>query len=172
MHTVAEAAAFALVTLAVTSGCAGGTRVMVGVTSRAAIETELENWRDEIARTSVDEDVARSLRDVPPGAEVDVFLGTWCGDSRRVVSRLFRALEVAGEPLPFSIRFVGVDRSKVAPDGLTDGAELRFVPTIIVRRDGTEVGRIVESAPRGVETELRALLTGETSGTVSLRTDL
>lgn len=145
---------------------------MVGLTSRTAIEAELENWRDEIARASVDEDVARSLADVPPGAEVDVFLGTWCGDSRRVVSRLFRALEVAGDPVPFSIRFVGVDRSKVAPGGLTDGVGLRFVPTIIVRRDGTEVGRIVESAPRGVETELHALLSGTASGTISLRTDL
>ena len=164
-------------TLAVTlvaSGC-GGARVMVGLTSRTAIETELDNWRDEIAIASVDEDVARSLRDVPPGAEVDVFLGTWCGDSRRVVSRLFRALEVAevaGEPLPFAIRFIGVDRQKVAPDGLTDDVELRFVPTIIVRRDGAEVGRIVESAPRGVETELRDLLTGARTGTISLRTDL
>lgn len=154
------------------SGCAGGAGVIVGLTSRTAIETELENWRDEIARASVDEDVARSLRDVPPGAEVDVFLGTWCGDSRRVVARLFRALEVAGEPLPFSIRFIGVDRSKVAPDGLTDGAQLRFVPTLVVRRGGVEVGRIVESAPRGVETELRALLVGETTGSISLHTDL
>jgi len=41
-----------------------------------------------------------------------------------------------------------------------------------VCRGGAEVGRIVESAPRGVETELRALLAGERTGTISLREDL
>ena len=154
------------------SGCASSG--MLGVLSRPEIETSLENWRVQIeeSRALVDEDVARSLRDVPPGAEVEVFLGTWCGDSRRVVSRLFVALEVAGGDLPFAIRFVGVDRQKHAPDGLTDGVEIAYVPTIIVRRDGAEVGRIVESAPRGVETELRALLTGEVTGTITLRDDL
>jgi hypothetical protein len=156
------------------SGCGVWWSGMLGPVSRASIETELGSWRREIERSRmlVDEDVARSLRTVPPGAEVDVFLGTWCRDSRRLVSRLFVALEVAGEPLPFSIRYVGVDRQRHAPRGLTDGVDLRYVPTIIVHRDGAEVGRIVESAPRGVETELRALLTGERTGTISLREDL
>ncbi len=155
------------------SGCVAWSG-MLGLVSRTSIETELGNWRDEIehSRALVDEDVARSLREVAPGAEVDVFLGTWCSDSRRLVSRLFVALEVAGEPLPFSIRFVGVDRQRHALEGLTDGVDLRYVPTIIVRRDGAEVGRIVESASRGVEAELRALLTGERTGTISLREDL
>lgn len=169
MRALFTAAAGGALVLAAT-GCGAG--ALVGLTSREAIERDSDRWREEIATASVDEEVARSLGDVPPGAEVDVFLGTWCGDSRRVVSRLFVALEVAGTPLPFSIRFVGVDRSKVAPGGLTDGVGLRFVPTIVVRRGGAEVGRIVESAPRGVETELRALLTGERTGTISLRTDL
>lgn len=161
-----------LFVLVLLSGC--GASVMVGPVTRTTIETELTNWRDEIdhSRAIVDEDVARTLRSVPPGAEVDVFLGTWCGDSRRVVSRLWVALEFAGDDLPFTIRYIGVDRDKVAPGGLTDGMDLRYVPTIIVRRDGAEVGRIVESAPRGVETELRALLTGERTGVISLRTDL
>ena len=108
-----------LVTVA--GGCAGGARVMVGVTSRAAIEGELPNWRDEIARASVDEDVARSLRDVPPGAEVDVFLGTWCGDSRRVVARHLPAREVAGEPQPVA-PFLHCVKRPVLPNA-------RFTPT-------------------------------------------
>jgi len=59
------------------SGCVAWSG-MLGVVSRTSIETELGNWRDEIehSRALVDENVARSLRDVPPGAEVDVFLGT------------------------------------------------------------------------------------------------
>lgn len=145
--------------------------VVVGVTDRGAIEAAVPAWAASAASADVEEETARALSSVPPGAEVDVFLGTWCGDSRREVGRLFRALELVQEPYPFTIRFVGVDRAKVAP-GLSEGAGLRYVPTIIVRRDGAEVGRIVESAPRGIERELLDLLTGATHGTITARTDL
>ena len=40
------------------------------------------------------------------------------------------------------------------------------------RCDGVEVGRIVESAPHGVEVDLLALLNGTATGVLSLRTDL
>jgi type I restriction enzyme S subunit len=81
------------------------------------------------------------------------------------VSRLFVALAIAeaAGPLPFALRLIGVDRAKVAP-GLSEAAELRYVPTIIVRRDGTEVGRIVETATRGIEQDLLDLLTGALYG--------
>jgi hypothetical protein len=142
---------------------------VVGLTSRAEIEDAVPAWSGAIASADPADETARSLAAVPPGAEVDVFLGTWCGDSRREVSRLFVALGIAEAvgPLPFSVRFIGVDRSKVAP-GLSESAELQYVPTIIVRRDGAEVGRIVETATRGIEQDLYDLLTGTRTGWISL----
>jgi len=150
----------------------GATGEIVGITSREEIESELANWRDAIAAATIDRDAAERLRSVPPGAEVDVFLGTWCGDSRREVSRLFRALD--GEtPLPFAIRYIGVDRAKTAP-GFTENIGLRFVPTIIVRREGVELGRIIESPPPGasIERTLLGLLDGSQHGTLSGRPGL
>ncbi|MFO0682382.1 MAG: thioredoxin family protein [Sandaracinus sp.] len=146
---------------------------IVGLTSRSEIEAELPAWRDAIAGASFDTDAAERLRAVPAGAEVEVILGTWCGDSRREISRLFRALEhaEAGGALPFTIRFVGVDRAKTAP-GFTEGLQIRYVPTIVVRREGAEVGRIVESAPQGVDRALLGLLDGSISGTVTGRVHL
>ncbi|AKF10227.1 hypothetical protein DB32_007376 [Sandaracinus amylolyticus] len=144
---------------------------VVGPTSRAEIEAALPAWRDAIASADVEEDTARALASVPPGAHVDVYLGTWCGDSRREITRLFRALEVAPEPHPFTISFVGVDRAKRAPE-LPADLGLRYVPTIVVRRDGAEVGRIVESAPRGIERELLDLLSGARAGVITARSDL
>jgi len=158
----------------VLAGCgAAAPAVLTGPVDRAAIERELPAWRDELARAEVDEAAAQALAEVPPGAEVDVFLGTWCGDSRRLVSRLFRALERVPEGArPFAIRFVAVDRQKHDPEGLAEGRDIRFVPTIIVTREGAEVGRIVESAPGGVEVDLGRLLRGEAHGTLTLRADL
>lgn len=146
---------------------------IVGLTTRDEIERELPAWRDAIAGATYDADAAEHLAAVVPGAEVDVFLGSWCGDSRREVSRLFRALEHVASigPLPFTIRFIGVDRAKTAP-GFTEGAGLRYVPTIVVRREGVEVGRIVESAPDGVDRSLLALLDDSRTGVISGRSDL
>ncbi len=180
MHRTALASLVALVLAACgpavsMSGPSTSTRAasgpVVGLTSRAEIEAALPTWREAAAAAAPDPAASAALADVPPGAEVDVFLGTWCGDSRREVTRLFRALESVPGTAPFALRVIGVDRAKQAP-GLSEEAALRFVPTLIVRREGREVGRIVESAPDGIETALLQLLTGARTGVVTGRTDL
>ena len=142
-----------------------------GHITRAVVE-RLPKW--VVARESADPDAvaAKALLDVPPGATVRVFLGTWCGDSRREVSRFWKALDLAGGPVPFTMEYIAVDRAKSAPDGLTNGIGLRYVPTFIVVRGGKEVGRIIESSPGGIEKDLRALLRGERAGVISARTDV
>jgi hypothetical protein len=49
---------------------------VVGLTSRAEIEEAVPAWRDAIASADPGDEIARALASVPPGAEVDVFLGT------------------------------------------------------------------------------------------------
>ena len=49
---------------------------------------------------------------------------------------------------------------------------VQYLPTFIVRRDGHEVGRIVETAPNGIEHDLLALLTGKAHGVLTTRQDL
>ncbi|MDC0669776.1 TlpA family protein disulfide reductase [Nannocystis radixulma] len=143
--------------------------ILVGDLERADVERQVPGW---ISDAEIDGDAAAKLKSVPPGAEVTVIFGTWCGDSRREVPRLWRALDAAGSPLPFALKLVGVDRQKTAP-GLDKAAiDLKYVPTVIVVRDGREVGRIVESAPAGIEAELLALLDGSKTGLITGRTDL
>ncbi|MCY1005465.1 thioredoxin family protein [Nannocystis pusilla] len=143
--------------------------VLVGPLERAQVEREVPGW---ISDAEIDREAAAKLASVPPGAEVTVIFGTWCGDSRREVPRLWRALDAAGPDLPFALKYVGLDRQKTAPGFDKEGLDLRYVPTVIVVRDGREVGRIVESAPNGIERELLALLDGSKSGLVTGRTDL
>lgn len=145
----------------------------VGLTTRAVIEANHEAWRS--ADSAPMRATSEALAHVPSGAEVDVFLGTWCGDSRQQITRLFVALEIAESlaPLPFSLRYIAVDRTKHALEEgtqreLTEGQDIRFVPTIIVRREGVEVGRIVEHPTRSIEEDLRDLLLGTRTGFLSL----
>jgi hypothetical protein len=143
-------------------------RVLVGPVTREQVEAAAPSWVQAEIEAKPDAAAARGLVAVAPGAEVTVLLGTWCGDSRREISRLWRALDEVGmagaEGLPFSLTYVGVDEDKRQPAGAVAAAGLRYVPTLIVRRNGREVGRIVESSPHGVEIDLLALLEGKAAG--------
>jgi len=145
--------------------------VLVGPTTREKVEASPE-WVQAEVDAKPDAGAAQALGAVEPGAEVTVFLGTWCGDSRREVPRLWKALDTEGGAVPFQIRYIGVDHDKKQPADLIKEDDVRYLPTFIVRRGGHEVGRIVESSPHGVEQDLLALLTGKASGVLTTRQDL
>lgn len=137
----------------------------VGETSREWIVEHHPTWAPEDA-AAPDRAVAKKLSQVPAGATVDVYLGTWCSDSRREVPRFWRALKLAGE-VPFQVNYVGLDRSFEAGDVDLSRVGVEAVPTFVVKRDGEEVGRVVEKSPQEIEKHLLDLLTGEASGKIS-----
>jgi thiol-disulfide isomerase/thioredoxin len=146
--------------------------VLLGHVQREQVEAAVSDWVEAEVASAPDAEVVKRLAAVGPGATVTVFLGSWCGDSRREVSRFWHVLDEAGGDLPFAISYVGVDPAKKEPADLVSGNDLRYVPTFIVRRDGREVGRIVESAPHGIERDLLSLLDGSAHGLVTGRADL
>jgi hypothetical protein len=147
-------------------------QVLLGPVTREQVEAAVPEWVQAGVEASPDLAAARALAGVAPGAEVTVLLGTWCSDSRREISRLWRVLDAigatagggAGGGLPFTLTYIGVDEAKREPAAAVAAAGLKYVPTLIVRRDGREVGRIVESSPHGVESDLLALLSGKAAG--------
>jgi thiol-disulfide isomerase/thioredoxin len=145
--------------------------VPVGPTTRETVEAA-PDWAQAEVEARPDAGAAQALGTVEPGAEVTVFLGTWCGDSRREVPRFWKALDAEGGAVPFQVRYVAVDHAKKEPADLLKENDVRYLPTFIVRRGGHEVGRIVETSPHGVEQDLLALLTGKASGVLGTRPDL
>ena len=74
----------------------------------------------------------------------ELFLGTWCGDSRREVPRLEKIFIELG--IDFNkIAIITLDRDKVSPENEQEGKDIRYVPTLIVKNNDVEIGRIVES---------------------------
>lgn len=148
--------------------------MITGPLTRAQL-TDIPKWTLPDSST-VDAASAQALTRVPPGAHVLAVIGTWCSDSKREVPRLYRALDLAGitdaASMPFTLEVVGVDRDKKSP-GLT--VDVAYVPTFIVTRSDAgvqrEVGRIVESAPNGIEKDLLSLLDGSRSGVITGRQD-
>ena len=144
---------------------------LVGPTDRAGIEAAKPDWIEEIVLARPDAEVASRLLDVEP-AEVVVYLGTWCSDSRRELSRLWRVLDDLPGPPPFALRYVAVDRDMREPRELLAGVDLRYVPTFVVEREGRELGRVIEVAPSGIEGDLLDLLLGRTTGWITARDDM
>lgn len=108
----------------------------------------------------------RSLsRQLRGDLQVDVVIGTWCGDSRREVPRFIKIQRTLGKDrLPATIW--GVDRTKTSPAESVQGREIERVPTFIVKHKGREIGRIVETPEVSVEADLAEILSraGKESG--------
>ncbi len=87
-----------------------------------------------------------------------VFGGTWCGDTQYILPKFFKLQEQSGLSEK-NISFYGVDRSKKTLGNIADAFKIINVPTIIVMKDGKEVGRVVEYGITGKwDTELGQIL--------------
>ncbi len=87
-----------------------------------------------------------------------IFGGTWCEDTQFILPKFFKLQEQAGFA-DNAISFYGVDRAKKTLGNLTDAFKITNVPTIIVMKDGKEVGRVVEYGKTGKwDVELAELL--------------
>lgn len=78
-----------------------------------------------------------------------VFGGTWCDDTKTLLPKFFKLLDVTGFPQS-QVTVIGVDRSKKAQYNLTEAFQVYNVPTFIVMRNGKEIGRVVEYGKYGM----------------------
>ena len=77
-----------------------------------------------------------------------IFGGTWCEDTQFILPKFFKLQEKAGIP-DQNISFFGVDRSKKTLGNFAETFGISNVPTIIVMKDGKEIGRVVEYGKSG-----------------------
>lgn len=146
--------------------------ILLGTVTRAEVEEAMPDWVSEAMAAEPDLEAADRLLQTIAGAEVVVYLGTWCDDTRRELARLWWALDSLGVEAPPELVYVAVDRSLTEPADRLAGVDLIRVPTFVVKRGESEVGRIVEESPNGIEIDLLALLTGEARGTITASEDL
>lgn len=78
-----------------------------------------------------------------------VFMGTWCEDSQFIIPKFFMLTDAAGFP-GNKITVIGVDRSKKTLSHLTEALGVTNVPTIMVMKNGKEMGRVVEYGKSGL----------------------
>ncbi len=78
-----------------------------------------------------------------------VFMGTWCEDSHNVIPKFYSLLDMAAFPQN-RVTLIGVDRDKKTLSHLCEALDVTKVPTIIVMKNGKEVGRVIEFGKYGL----------------------
>jgi len=112
----------------------------------------LVNSKLEFINTNYDKDV-----------KIKVFMGTWCGDSKREVSRFLKIADHTKiDPTNISIICLDDRREhyKQGPNREEKGYNIHRVPTFIFEKDGEEIGRIVESPVNKLETDIAQIYAG------------
>ncbi|MFY0601389.1 MAG: hypothetical protein JXR03_17070 [Cyclobacteriaceae bacterium] len=102
---------------------------------------------------------AKKLKDT----EVEIYLGTWCGDSKKWVPQFVKLWEDLGlnkEQLKFIALYDGTEKYKQGPSGEEKGKNIHRVPTFIFKKNNSEYARIVESPSSALETDLAQIALG------------
>lgn len=96
---------------------------------------------------------------------ITIFMGTWCGDSKKEVPRFYKILETIDFPIK-QLKVVAVDNTrenyKKSPTGEEQGLNIVRVPTFIFFYNGEEVNRIIEHPITDFETDILTIITTNT----------
>ena len=94
---------------------------------------------------------------------VDIYLGTWCGDSKKWVPQFIRLWDELGLKRS-QLRLIGLyndeERYKTAPNGEEQGKQIHRVPAFIFKSDNVEYARIVESPKTNLVTDIAQIALG------------
>ncbi|HPI53313.1 MAG TPA: thioredoxin family protein [Chitinophagaceae bacterium] len=82
-----------------------------------------------------------------------IFGGTWCEDTRDLLPKLYKVLQVSGFDMN-AIEMYGVNRDKQALNIEHQLYNIQKVPTIILMHQYREIGRIIETVPSTIESAL------------------
>jgi thiol-disulfide isomerase/thioredoxin len=104
------------------------------------------------------------IRELLKGKTLQIFLGTWCGDSKREVPRMLKILSAAGfDSTKLQLIFVNntPEQYKKSPSHEEQGKNIVRVPTLIIYKGKTEIGRFIEYPKESIEKDLLKILQGQ-----------
>ena len=136
-----------------------GEDILLGKVDREQLFEAQTDWMNEYINYAPSSALIDSLKRLAGDVKVEIFLGSWCSDSRRDVPRFYKILDQCGENAFPDISIWAVDRHKKIPDNnITDEREVWFVATFIFYRENKELGRIVERPAKSLEADMLKIL--------------
>ena len=143
-----------------------GNDMLLGKCTRAVLlQSPFADWfKPNYDSYIVDSFTCNFIRPLLANKSITIFMGTWCGDSRREVPRVLKMLDCCGFPMnDLTLVMVGNNDSlyKKSPQHEESGKNIVRVPTVIVEQKGTEIGRIIEFPVTSLEKDLLTILRKE-----------
>jgi thiol-disulfide isomerase/thioredoxin len=135
------------------------TKMLVGLSNRDGLQQDpFSGWfNKEYGAYAVNKEAVQGIDS--ENLSIKLFMGTWCRDSRREVPRIYRILDAAGFD-EARLTLINVDRGKNSPGGEEVGLNIHHVPTVILYKNGSEIGRIIETPVQLLEEDMTAILNG------------
>lgn len=110
-----------------------------------------------------DASVVEAFKKSKDSIRILAFSGLWCDDTKFIIPRFYAITDAAGMDSS-RIVMLGVDRNKKTIELMSETFNVTLVPTLIVLKNGKEIGRVVEYGKTGMfDKELAAIVT-EASG--------
>ena len=141
----------------------GDTYLLGKVSDSILFEEPYNEWfiKDD---ASIDQETINELKGQLNDYDLEVFFGSWCEDSQEHLPTLFHILDQTNyNPEQLEMVAVGDEGKwyKESPGGEHEGKNIEYVPTIIVKQNGEELNRIVESPVVSIEKDLLRIISGE-----------
>ena len=129
----------------------GSNKILKGIISKdiLANDTSFKWYKTNQAGYNPNADAVKAIKEKSSQIRFVVFGGTWCDDTRQILPKFYSLLDVAAFTSD-KVSLLGVDRSKKTLGYLAEAMGVINVPTIIVMKDGKEVGRVVEYGKTGL----------------------
>jgi thiol-disulfide isomerase/thioredoxin len=137
-------------------------KMLMGIIDKDDItgDSSFTSWYTESLRIYPHPDSAavNALKNNKDKISFIIFGGTWCDDTHFILPKFYKIQEVAGFP-ENRITLFAVNRTKKTTGNIAQAMNITNVPTIIVMKDGKEVGRVVEYGKTGKwEEELAGII--------------
>lgn len=142
---------------------ASGNKILKGFMSKQELATDTAfTWFAQNQQGyTPNQDALQALKANRDSINIIAFGGTWCGDTKYILPKFFVLADAAGLSQD-RITLIGVDHSKKTIQHLSEAFGIINVPTIIVFKNGKEVGRVVEYGHSGMfDKDLGEILTGK-----------
>jgi len=138
-----------------------GSPMLVGITERSAFElSDFSEWyNSEYNNYEPDEFILEQILELSDSIDIQIFMGTWCSDSRREVPRFLKLIDRINFGIG-KLQIINVDREKKSPTHEERGKNIEFVPTFIFNRNEVELGRIIEFPIITLESDMLDVLLG------------
>jgi thiol-disulfide isomerase/thioredoxin len=137
------------------------TKMLVGIIDKNDLIGDTSfSWYAESQRIYPNPDTAivNAFRNNKDKIYFLVFGGTWCEDTHFILPKFYKVQEESGFP-ENRITVFAVDRKKNGTGNMAHAMNITRTPTIVVMKDGKELGRLVEYGKTGHwDTELAAII--------------